>query len=236
MDAQQADGGGANRSFGRIVIRSYVGVIVMIAILLALAGRIDYWQGWAFGLLSLCRMTVGVMLFRDNLELVFERTRPGPGTKGWDKVFHAIYTPANLALLIIAALDAGRFHWSSAPALPTFGLGLVVQVAGHALVLWSMRVNNFFSSTVRIQTDRGQRVVQDGPYRIVRHPGYVAAMLLAVGIALTLGSTWALIPAGVICVALVVRTHLEDTTLQRELEGYTEYIHTVRHRLLPGIW
>jgi protein-S-isoprenylcysteine O-methyltransferase Ste14 len=99
-----------------------------------------------------------------------------------------------------------------------------------------MWVNNWFSSTVRIQMDRDQHVVQDGPYRYVRHPGYVGGILMAVSASLILGSLWALIPASIVVLLLVIRTYLEDTTLQKELPGYADYTKKVRYRLVPGLW
>ena len=101
---------------------------------------------------------------------------------------------------------------------------------------WAESVNRFFEPTVRIQTDRGHRVIDTGPYAIVRHPGYLAAWFFFLGIPLSLGSLWAIIPAIFSCVILVVRTILEDRTLQNELPGYKEYAKRVRYRLLPGIW
>jgi protein-S-isoprenylcysteine O-methyltransferase Ste14 len=104
------------------------------------------------------------------------------------------------------------------------------------ITLWAIWINRFFSSVVRIQKERGQEVIQDGPYRFVRHPGYVGGILLALGNALVLGSLWALIPAGIMSLLLVIRTYLEDITLQRELPGYTDYTRKVKYRLLPWIW
>ena len=97
-----------------------------------------------------------------------------------------------------------------------------------------MWVNRFYSSVVRIQT--GQEVVQDGPYRFVRHPGYVGGILMAISSSLIFGSLWALIPAGIVVILLIIRTHLEDITLQKELQGYIDYTKKIRYRLLPGIW
>ena len=94
----------------------------------------------------------------------------------------------------------------------------------------------FFSSVVRLQNDRGQEVVQQGPYRMIRHPGYVAGSLMAISISLVLGSLWGLIPAGAVLILLIIRTYLEDTTLQRELPGYSDYARKVKYRLIPGIW
>ena len=96
--------------------------------------------------------------------------------------------------------------------------------------------NRFFSTMVRIQADRGQTVATAGPYRYVRHPGYVGYSVSFFGMALALGSLWALVPAVLMACLLVVRTALEDRTLQDELAGYTDYARQVRYRLLPGIW
>ena len=101
---------------------------------------------------------------------------------------------------------------------------------------WAEAVNKFFEPTVRIQTDRGHRVIDTGPYAIVRHPGYVSGFLVFIGMPLCLGSLWALIPAVLVCLLLVVRTIWEDQTLREELAGYEEYAQRVRYRLIPGVW
>ena len=109
-------------------------------------------------------------------------------------------------------------------------------LAGIGITAWAQAVNKFFEPGVRIQTDRGQRVIDSGPYAVVRHPGYVAACLLFVGIALSLGSLWALAPAGLACLLLIFRTQWEDRTLRAELAGYEEYTQRVRSRWIPGVW
>jgi len=135
----------------------------------------------------------------------------------------------------VAGLDAGRFGWSVMP--------IAVQVAGYiallfamAVTYWAMAVNPFLSTIVRIQDDRGQYAVTSGPYRYVRHPMYAMILLMYPGIALLLGSWWALIPAAVIAIVFVIRTALEDQTLQAELPGYAEYAQRTRYRLVPGVW
>jgi protein-S-isoprenylcysteine O-methyltransferase Ste14 len=115
-------------------------------------------------------------------------------------------------------------------------VGYALLAIGMFISAWAGSVNKFAEPTVRIQTDRGHKVIDTGPYAIVRHPGYVAAFFLFSGIALALGSLWALIPAAVASLLLVVRTQLEDRTLQNELEGYKEYAKRVGYRLIPGIW
>jgi protein-S-isoprenylcysteine O-methyltransferase Ste14 len=115
-------------------------------------------------------------------------------------------------------------------------LGYALLLVGLAIVTWAEAVNKFFEPTVRIQTDRGHQVIDTGPYAIVRHPGYAGGSLLFLGIPLSLGSLWALIPAGLTCVFLVLRTRWEDQTLQAELAGYKEYTQRVCSRLIPGLW
>jgi protein-S-isoprenylcysteine O-methyltransferase Ste14 len=140
-----------------------------------------------------------------------------------------------LAVFPVAALDDGRFHWSCVPTW-LVGVGYVLFSAGFILSAWAEAVNKFAEPGVRIQTDRGHNVVDTGPYAIVRHPMYLSAFSLFFGTALALGSFWALIPAAVVALVLVVRTALEDRTLQDELTGYREYAGRVRYKLIPGIW
>jgi protein-S-isoprenylcysteine O-methyltransferase Ste14 len=138
-------------------------------------------------------------------------------------------------IIPVAAVDDARFHWSRMP-WSVVGLGYLLLLAGMTLVAWAQAVNRFFEPSVRIQTDRGHRVVDSGPYAIIRHPGYAAAFLLFAGMALALGSWWALVPAGIASLLLVLRTAWEDRTLQAELPGYSAYAQKVRYRLVPGIW
>ena len=112
----------------------------------------------------------------------------------------------------------------------------VLILLGYSIVYWAMWTNDFFSSRVRIQTDRGQYVVTNGPYRFVRHPGYVGAIIFLPASALLLGSIYALIPVAIDIFLLIIRTYLEDLTLQKELPGYTDYVKKVRFRLIPCIW
>jgi protein-S-isoprenylcysteine O-methyltransferase Ste14 len=108
--------------------------------------------------------------------------------------------------------------------------------ASYGFIMWAMFTNNFFSSKVRIQSDRGQYVVQQGPYKFVRHPGYLGVLFWMPSTALTMGSLWGLIPAALAVLTIIIRTYLEDKTLQKELPGYIEYTQKVRYRLIPGIW
>jgi len=134
-----------------------------------------------------------------------------------------------------APLDDGRFHWSRVPWWACVS-GYALLITGLAGFIWAESVNKFFEQTVRIQTDRGHRVIDAGPYTIIRHPGYVSACILFVGMPLALGSLWALIPAVLSCLLLLLRTIWDDRTLRDELAGYEEYTQRVRYRLIPGVW
>ena len=178
---------------------------------------------------------VTLYLRRVNPEVIAARINRHKGTKRWDRILVAIMLPTLLAIPILAALDDGRFHWLS---VPWWGcvLGYTLLIIGMVGLTWAESVNKFFEPTVRIQTDRGHRVIDTGPYAIVRHPGYVASFLFFVGMPLSLGSMWALIPAILLCLLLVVRTIWEDRTLREELTRYEGYAQRVPYRLIPGVW
>jgi protein-S-isoprenylcysteine O-methyltransferase Ste14 len=140
-----------------------------------------------------------------------------------------------VAEIPLATLDAGRTGWSSVP-LATVILGYILLGAGILLGTWAQAVNRFFEPGVRLQRERGQEVISSGPYAFVRHPGYVSAIMVFAGLALSLASWWALIPAAWASAVLVVRTSWEDALLCSELDGYAAYTRRVRFRLVPGIW
>lgn len=220
----------------RTVIKGILSLPLIIAIIIILAGRVNYWQGWVFGGICCFGVLIQSIAFINKTDLIKERFKPGPGTKWWDKIFWAFYAPTFFAVFIIACLDAGRFRWTAQLPLSVYIIGYIVYLLSQFITSWSMWVNRFFSTTVRIQTDRGQVVVRNGPYSFVRHPGYVGGILLAISSSLILGSLWGLIPAGGVVFLLIIRTYLEDITLQKELQGYSDYAVKVRYRLLPGIW
>jgi protein-S-isoprenylcysteine O-methyltransferase Ste14 len=173
-------------------------------------------------------------LRRWNPQLIERRQRFGKGTKPWDKLWLVIYAQLVIAIYVVAGLEA-RDGVSSLPAI-AWPVGLAVFVPGAILITWSMVVNPFFEKTVRIQTDHGHRVVDRGPYSLVRHPGYVGFAGALLSAPPMLASAWAFVPALLAVVGLVVRTALEDRTLRAELPGYAEYAARVRYRLVPGIW
>ncbi len=230
-----------NQNAGRInrrrLVLTVLGTPLFFALFLFLpAGTWTWAKGWLFVLVMVAScVVITVYVWRVNPELVAARINPHRGTKRWDKVLLGLFLPAFLAIFPVAALDDGRFHWLPLPWWAC-ALGYGLLLLGMVLLTWAQAVNKFFEPTVRIQTDRGQRVIDAGPYAFVRHPGYASCFPLTAGIALTLGSLWALIPAGLSCLVLILRAQWEDQTLQAELAGYKEYTQRVRYRLFPGLW
>jgi protein-S-isoprenylcysteine O-methyltransferase Ste14 len=201
------------------------------------AGRLDIFRAWLLlGIDYLGLVVVSVIFWKLAPELANQRATIKEGTKPWDKVFLAVYFFISLiAFPIVAGLDVGRYHWSELHI--NFAIvGVILFALCVAFGSWAIVVNRFFELTVRIQKDRGHKVITSGPYRFVRHPGYLSMILGALSASFIIGSLYSLIPCGLAIIAVLVRTCLEDRTLQEELNGYREYTSRVRWRLIPGIW
>lgn len=228
--------GHATDELARVIGSLVITLVIFGVVLFATAGTIAWPRGWsflvAFGIAS---GMASAYIWRVNRELFAARRGIGKGTKGWDLVLVPIVLVAFTAIFVVGALDDGRYHWAPQPSW-VVALGYVLFAAGFSGETWAQGVNRHFEPSVRIQTDRDHRVIDTGPYAHVRHPGYIAAVVLGAGAALALGSLWALVPAGVLAAVLVVRTVLEDATLQRELPGYSDYARRVRFRWIPHVW
>jgi len=209
---------------------------LMGSVLFLAAGRIDWPDAWVFLIAYfLTAATAQVWLTRTNPELADERSQWGPNTKAWDKWIVSVNVVLVVALLAVIGLDAGRFGWSDVPG-PVRLVALLGFVPAFGLPLLASRANTYLASTVRIQEERGHAVVSAGPYAVIRHPMYAGMILYDLCVPLLLGS-WVGLAVGAVMIAMVlVRTALEDRTLQAELPGYDEYARRVRFRLLPGVW
>jgi protein-S-isoprenylcysteine O-methyltransferase Ste14 len=223
----------------RATVKRLVGVVFILAItalcLFGSAGRVDWLNAWVLLGLSCAASIASTAVLWRNPELIAERANVKAG-KSWDKLivgFVVLLGP--MAMWITAGLDA-RFHWSHGMPVLAFVAGVAMALLGGALLAWAMQSNNFFSSMVRIQEDRGHTVVAGGPYRFIRHPGYAGMTAFTLATPLILNSLWAFVPAAAMTAATVLRTVLEDRTLHNELEGYADYALRVKYKLVPGIW
>lgn len=221
------------------VLRLFLLPIVMLGILLIAAGKLIWWEAWAYTVMSLVVLfSSRIVLVIKNPALAEERLNAGSkeDTKKWDKYLMPITALIGpVVSWIIAGLDV-RFGWS--PELSNWIqiIALGVIFSGSMLGTWAMIINQFFSSHVRIQTERGHTVVQKGPYSVIRHPGYAGAVISWIAAPIYFSSYWVLVPTVLVLIGMVIRTELEDRTLQEELPGYVEYARKVKFRLMPGIW
>lgn len=219
------------------VRKDLIGTLLISVVLLLAAGRLDWRIGWIYIGLNFFGLFVNwSILITKNPEVLAARAQiTQEDSKPWDRIFTAFYGPMLLIIMLISGLDAGRYNWSSVPSwLQIISIGLFIF--GWGFSLWAMAANKYFETSVRIQEDRGHTTVTEGPYAIVRHPGYSGiAMLYAVS-PLFLGSWWGLIPSALLTAGFVLRTAMEDKSLSQELADYAEYSQKVRYRLIPGIW
>ena len=220
----------------RWLVRETMGLLMLVALLFLSAGRWNWWMGWA--LVVITALWVGgtaLVVIPRNPELLAERVGPRKGAKPWDTTLMSIVGVMMLIKLLLAGLDH-RYGWTTGFPFSLQIIAMIVAALGYALVVWATGTNAFFSQIVRIQTERGHTVVTSGSYQFVRHPAYIGTILFELATPVMLGSWWALIPGGFSAMLYVVRTALEDKTLQAELEGYQEYAGRTRYRLLPGVW
>ena len=225
-----------SRSVKRIILRiAFIGFWLWV--LFGGAGTIYWLRGWIFVLVASAGMAgLGAAIKRFNPALMEARMKwRHANTKPFDRVILAVYLPLTLIQPALAGIDAVRFGWTSMPFWTVYA-GAALYIAGFALMGWIFAVNPYAETTVRIQTERGHTVVDSGPYRFVRHPMYVAIVIMHVAAPLILGSWWSLSVALPIALLFIVRTALEDRALRSELAGYDEYAGRTPYRLVPGVW
>jgi protein-S-isoprenylcysteine O-methyltransferase Ste14 len=218
------------------LVKGIVILALVAGVLFAGSGDVRWVAGWLLLAVFAAAQVAASREMKRQPDLLVERSKLQPGTKPWDKplvVLLALVVP--LLTWVTAALDR-RFEWTGREPVAQAAAGFVLLGLGIRMTQWALGENRFFAATVRIQTDRGQTVVSSGPYAFVRHPGYAGMLAVTIGTPLALGSRWALLPAGLGVVVLIIRTALEDRTLRTELAGYTDYTRRVRSRLVPYVW
>lgn len=225
------------RIFTPLVIAQYVFLVIVMPFLPLLISRHwDWWEAWVLAIVLILSFVVSRALAeRYNPGMIAERARllQHNDAKPWDKVLVPLVGLGMVLILAVAGLDA-LFGWSPMFSMPLKILALAILLAGYVVSTYAMIANPFFSIMVHPQV--GQQVVSSGTYRWVRHPGYVGALWSNLAIPVILDSAWAFLPATFLTIVLVIRTSLEDKTLQDELAGYRDYANRVRYRLLPGVW
>lgn len=222
--------------------RAVVQVLLFVVLLplspLLLSGQWGWWEAWVYAAIYIVGFALSrALAARRHPDLLAERARftEHEGARSWDRWLAPLVGLGGGLIPIAAGLDA-RYGWSPSYSIPAKAAALVIILAGYGLASYALIENRFFSGIVRIQSDRGHRVVSSGPYRWIRHPGYAGALLAFLGTPILLDSRWAFPPAVLISIALLIRTHLEDETLMEELPGYRDFSEQVRYRLLPGVW
>lgn len=227
-----------------LTVRTIVQLVVFIVLVpflpLLISLRWDWWQAWVYGLVNVLGFVASRLLVnKRHPDLLVERARfmQHEDTKPWDNVLARLVGLGGALIPLVAGLDA-KYGWSETDyRLLIEIVALTFIITGYALGSWALLENRFFSGTVRIQKERGHHLVSTGPYAWVRHPGYAGALLTYFATPLLLDSPWTFIPVVFIAILLIIRTSLEDRTLQEELPGYEEYAtQMTKFRLIPGIW
>jgi protein-S-isoprenylcysteine O-methyltransferase Ste14 len=218
------------------ILQLLVLVLIQAGLLFVSAGTVNWSAGWWYiGLYVLMLAGASFVLFPHRKDVIEERSKGTKGGKPWDLWLTRLMIIPSLGLLVLAGLDQ-RWNWTPPMPLWIRLLGGFLFIVGYALVLWAMYTNKYFSQVVRIQKERDHRAVTGGPYRIVRHPGYLGMTISLLGAVFVLDSIYGLACFILYLIVIVIRTALEDQTLRTELPGYAEYVTRTKSRLIPGLW
>lgn len=217
-------------------IRETLGLLTVDAALFWPAATLAWWQAWAvLGATLAWTLGMGAVILINNPSLLAERLGPRPNAKKWDTLIMSLLGTLQLVRYLLAGFDH-RLGWSGSFPLWLQITSVGLCLLGYGLVVWATGTNAFFTQIVRIQPERGQTVVKNGPYRFVRHPAYLGAILIEIFVPLLLGSWSAMSISVFTLILLIMRTSLEDKMLQKELPGYEEFCRQTRFRLIPGVW
>jgi protein-S-isoprenylcysteine O-methyltransferase Ste14 len=220
----------------RNIIRGLALFGCLIALFFGSGGTFNWPEAWLFLILYSVAVTIVVVWMKKNApELLKERMSRRKDAKTWDKIILIVYTVLVMAMVVITSFDAVRYQWSHVPLIVKV-LGFSGFIPAFLLVFWTMTQNRYLSEVVRIQVERDHKVCTTGPYAYVRHPMYVGVIIFILCLPLALGSYFALFFSVAIVILFIIRTALEDQTLQKELVGYKEYAEQVRYKLIPGLW
>lgn len=222
----------------RAVVQMVFFIIVVPLLPLLISWRWDWWEAWVYAAIGILGFIISrALAARRNPDLLRERAKflQHEDAESWDRVLSPLVGLGGGLIPLVVGLDE-LFGWSPAYSLPAKIISLVGLLFGYFLGAYALIENAYFSGMVRIQKDRNQRVISSGPYAWVRHPGYTGALVFYILSPVFLDSVWAFIPVIILIVVTIIRTSLEDKTLQEKLDGYRQYSERVRYRLIPGIW
>ncbi|MEA4847230.1 MAG: isoprenylcysteine carboxylmethyltransferase family protein [Clostridiaceae bacterium] len=210
--------------------------IIGVAIFILSAGTIANLQGIVyFSLYLVISVIACILMYRDHQDTLSERGKRHENTKSWDKVLMPVYVLLAFYVIYLIAGLGIRYQWEQL-SINWFYAGIILYLISSVLTIWPVFENKHFESTSRIQNDREQAVISTGPYRIVRHPGYLGIVIWAIATSFMFGTLAVGITAAIIIAVIVIRTYLEDTMLKKELKGYQVYAKKVKYRLIPYIW
>jgi protein-S-isoprenylcysteine O-methyltransferase Ste14 len=220
----------------KYLIKTIITSLIFPVLLFLSAWKTDYIQGYIFLLTNLVTALMNFWTIKNDAELMTERSTVGKDSKSWDKLILVLSGVIYLISVVIAGLDSGRFQWSPHFHWSIYIFGIILTIFGQVIFLSARKENKYFSTVVRIQTDRGHIVCDTGIYKFVRHPGYFGMTLSLAALPLLTGSIWSTIPIIVAIILMFIRTYLEDEMLKKELSGYSDYVQKTRQRLIPKIW
>ncbi len=226
-----------SKNIKKAIFKNMMFYFISASVFFISSGSIYVLRGWfLYTLLISGALYNNYILLKNNPEVLEARADQGAETQNWDKTILFIYFITHTIFIpLLAGLDAVRFEWSNLPLFYLF-IGIILYLLSLFIISRAMLANKYFEGTVRIQTDRNQRVIDKGPYQYIRHPGNLGMILTAFVPPLIIGSAYALILSFFLAIIIIIRTNKEDQLLQAELEGYIDYCERVKYRLIPLIW
>jgi protein-S-isoprenylcysteine O-methyltransferase Ste14 len=220
----------------KAIIKSYIGVLIFASVIFIAGGRLVYWQAILYTALSLLGTTLNHLLTPKGSTLTSERESKVKEGVRWDRVLLSSLFLVTIIMFVVAGLDSGRFIWSGEISKSLIVIGVLLMIAGQLLFALAKRANMFFFSTLRIETEQEHKVCETGPYKYIRHPGYLGLIISIVGFPLIMNSYWSFLPVLASVLILVLRTYWEDIYMRENLKEYDNYITKTRWRLVPGVF
>lgn len=220
----------------RIIVKIVITFLFMAAFLFGAAGTFSWPEAWLYIIIQFSvSIALSIWLKKNYPEFLEDLMSRKKSAKSWDKAIMIGTIPFFIALLIIPGLDAVRYQWSHVSfALKT--ISFIVIIVSLALISWVRKEMACVSRVGEKQKEQQHILITTGPYKYVRHPIYVGLIPYLVCLPIALGSLYGLIPVAFLVIGLIIRIHLEDKTLHKELPGYKEYAKKTKYRLLLGIW